>query len=213
MRRQPNKILLALGGVLLIAAMGLFVRNSWEERVVSVETQGVKEVLDKAPALYNIEDLEMGLEAGLDAIPDYILDPGMEMPTIEVDGDDYIGTIIIPDCNIDLPVTATWSYPLLKKSPCLYRGSIYAKDAIIMAHNYKIHFRPLWNIEEGTEVFFVDADQNEFKYTVAWKEDIPTDNLDDLLNDDPDWDLTLFTCTYGGESRVVVRCLLVPDEE
>ena len=29
---------------------------------------------------------------------------------------------------------------------------------------------------------------------------------------DGDWDLTLFTCTVGGKSRVTVRCVLAEGE-
>lgn len=210
-RRKTNLVLLVFGSLLVAASMFLLLHNSWEERVVGEETRGVKEVLEAMPADYDLEELAGKLEEGLIAIPDYVLDPEMEMPTVDVNGNAYCGTIKIPSRNIDLPVMPTWSYPKLKISPCIYVGSIYSNDAIIMAHNYKIHFRALWDMQPGEEVIFVDVDGNEFHYTVSWIEEIETDNHDQLMSKDPDWDLTLFTCTYSGTARCTLRCTLVDD--
>lgn len=211
MRKKRNIILLALGLVMLLSAGGLAAWNSWEERLVSVETQGVKEIMEEIPPTYDLAAITEQLEEDIEPIPDYILDPNMEMPTVEVEGNYYVGTIKIPDLNVDLPVLSSWSYDLLKKSPCLYMGSIYAHNAIIMGHNYKIHFRAFWDAKPGMAVQFIDADGNVFNYTISWIEDLVTDDGAGLVNEDPDWDLTLFTCSYSGRSRTTLRCTLVDE--
>ena len=43
-------------------------------------------------------------------VPDYVLFPDMEMPTIEVDGHDYIGTLSIPELGLELPVPEVVSF-------------------------------------------------------------------------------------------------------
>lgn len=205
-QRLRKFILLSVGFLLILGACGLSLWNSWEDRTVAKETEQVKKIMQSMPPEFDYEELAGSLEEGLEAAPDYQLDSAMEMPTVQIGDDRYVGTIIIPDLNINLPVISCWNYDLLKKAPCLYRGSIYAGDAIIMAHNYKIHFRGLWNAQVGMHVQFIDVDGNTFNYAVTQIEDIPTDNLDDLLKEDPEWDLTLFTCSYGGNSRVTLRC-------
>ncbi|WP_330619096.1 hypothetical protein, partial [Extibacter sp. GGCC_0201] len=54
-------------------------------------------------------------------------------------------------------------------------------------------------------VRFVDADGNEFSYAVAFTDVLGPTAVDEMKAADG-WDLTLFTCTWGGASRVTVRC-------
>ncbi len=79
-------------------------------------------------------------------IPDYQLDPEMEMPEIALEsagGAACIGTLEIPSLDLTLPVMSEWSYPLLKLAPCRYAGSAYQGNLVIAAHNYKTHFRKI----------------------------------------------------------------------
>ena len=50
-------------------------------------------------------------DAGEVEISDYLLNPNMEMPEVEIDGNDYIGTLSIPALELSLPVMSQWSYP------------------------------------------------------------------------------------------------------
>jgi len=127
-----------------------------------------------------------------------------QMQTITVDGNTYIGYISIPALNIDLPVNSEWSYPLLKKAPCRYKGSVYTDDLIIAGHNYQRHFGGLKLLQTGDEVDFTDADGIVCKYTVSSVEKLTGKDVQGM--EDGDWDLTLFTCTIGGAYRVTVRC-------
>ena len=127
-----------------------------------------------------------------------------QMQTITVDGSTYIGYISIPALNIDLPVNSEWSYPLLKKAPCRYKGSVFTDDLIIAGHNYQRHFGGLKLLQTGDEVDFTDADGIVYKYTVSSVEKLTGKDVQGM--EDGDWDLTLFTCTIGGAYRVTVRC-------
>ena len=53
-------------------------------------------------------------------------------------------------------------------------------------------------------ITFADAVGNEFTYSVAGIEILQPEEVDDMTSGQ--WPLTLFTCTYGGASRVTVRC-------
>ena len=131
----------------------------------------------------------------------------MDMPVKEVDGGKYIGVLEIPTLNLSLPVASQWSYPALRKSPCRYDGTAYKGNFIVSAHNYVSHFGNLKSLNEGDQVSFTDMDGNVFRYTVAALEVIMPEDIEGMKSGD--WDLTMFTCTYGGQQRVTVRCLKV----
>lgn len=137
-------------------------------------------------------------------IPDYILNPDMEMPTKMIDGQEYIGVLEIPALELKLPVISRLSYPRLKTAPCRYGGSAYTKDFVIAAHNYPAHFGGLKNLKAGDAVTFTDMDGNLFCYEAAELEVLKPTAVEQM--ESGDWDLTLFTCTVGGQSRVTVRC-------
>lgn len=143
-------------------------------------------------------------------IPDYILNPEMEMPVVNIDGVDCIGTLSIPALELTLPVISQWNYTLLQQAPCRYLGSAYTKDLILMAHNYEAHFGRLHELQMGEQMEFTDADGNVFRYQVVAKEILMPTAVNEMVSGD--WDLTLFTCTVGGANRVTVRCELTETE-
>lgn len=141
-------------------------------------------------------------------MPDYVRYPEIEMPMIEIDGESYIGFLEIPELNLSLPVMAgEWIETKLKKAPCLYEGSVYMDDMIIAGHNYRSHFSPLKKLKEGTEIYFIDAEGNVFPYVLAWTEVIEEYDVHKMQSKTEEWNLTLFTCTYGGRERYTLRCI------
>ncbi|MGN1450587.1 MAG: sortase [Eubacteriales bacterium] len=136
--------------------------------------------------------------------PLYVIEPEMEMPTVNVDGEEYSAVLSIPSIGLELPVNADWSYEALKNSPCRYAGSAYTKDLVIAAHNYPGHFANLKSLSPGDEVILTDMAGNVFRYAVAAKETLPPGAVEEMIGGK--WALSLFTCTVGGQFRVVVRC-------
>ena len=59
----------------------------------------------------------------------------------------------------------------------------------------------------GDEVRFIDLDGNIWNYVVSGTEVIAGYDVERMKSGD--WDLTLFTCTYGGENRYTLRCTMV----
>ena len=126
------------------------------------------------------------------------------MPEKEYLGYAMIGTLRVPSVGIELPVLSNWSYELLNVAPCRYSGSIPEENMILMGHNYKSHFTPLHDVTEGAAVEFENVDGTVYHYTVD-KIEILHKNDGELLPSA--YPLTLFTCTPGGQNRVVIRCL------
>ncbi len=201
MKRRNIPILLGL--LLIAAALFLTLYNFWDgaraEKSVR-QASGRLEALIPPPPEPQPEDTPP--EEIM--YPDYILNPEMDMPEKEVDGVAYIGSLSIPSLELELPVISQWSYPNLKIAPCRYTGSAYLDDLVIAAHNYESHFGRLKELSQGDEVVFTDMAGNVFRYEVAELETLAPTAIEEMTAGE--YDLTLFTCTIGGKSRVTVRC-------
>jgi len=136
--------------------------------------------------------------------PDYVLNPQMPMPEKEVDGVSYVGILSIPTLALKLPVIANTSSAGLQIAPCRYTGSAYLDDLVIGAHNYSTHFGRIKELQYGDLITFTDMDGNVFSYIVADMEVLKPHQVEDLC--DGKWPLSLYTCTFGGRTRVTIRC-------
>ncbi len=141
-------------------------------------------------------------------IPDYLLNPDMDMPTVSIDELAYIGILSIPSIRLEQPVLQQWDDQAVKKAPCCYAGSAYRNDMVVAGHNYRNAFGKLFDLQIGDEVTFTDTDGNLFRYRVAELETLPASAVEEMTKSA--WDFTLFTCTFGGRSRLAVRCERMP---
>ena len=202
-KRKKGSLLITLGLLLIAAALGLTAWNLYDEHRAEQSVSQVVEQLDQIlppapdPDFQTIE------------VPDYVLNPDMEMPVETIDGQNYIGVLSIPALELELPIISEWSYPRLKTAPCRYTGSVYKNDMIIAAHNYASHFGNLKYLQEGDAVVFTDMDGNVFHYEVTICETLMPTAISEIQQGD--WDMTLFTCTIGGAYRVTVRCQRTDD--
>lgn len=142
-------------------------------------------------------------------VPSYVLCPEMEMPVETVNGMEIVGILQIPVLGLELPVISQWSYPNLKKAPCRYSGSAYLNNLVICGHNYASHFGSLKKLSEGDQAVFTDMDGNVFTYRMVEQDILLPDSPSSIEEmESGDWDLTLFTCTTGGQNRVTLRFIL-----
>lgn len=126
---------------------------------------------------------------------------------LAINGNRYIGIVSVPSRGLWLPVRADISYPALRESPCCYSGSVSGGDLVIAAHNYPAHFGTLSRLSNGEYIEFIDGSGYVTKYTVVRIEILEPDEVKRMT--DSGYDLTLFTCTPGGGSRVTVRCMKI----
>lgn len=204
---------MGIGLLLLAAALFLTVYNLRSDARAGSSADAALERLSagipEEPAP-NLPELLSGESLEEVYIPDYMLHPEMEMPSEEIDGQNYIGVLRIPSLSLELPIIGEWSYPRLNIAPCRYTGSVYLDNMVIAAHNYFTHFGYLKNLSQGDEVTFTDLDGNVFRYQVAELETLSPYAVEEMTASG--WDLTLFTCTVGGQYRVAVRCERVRDD-
>ena len=203
MGNNRGRWMINLGLLLIAAALYLSVYNLDQARQASESAEEVIEQM--CQTLPTLPEAAPGEETEEANLPDYVRNPDKEMPVQTVNGQDYIGVLEIPVLELELPIISQWSYPRLKIAPCRYSGSIYSADMVIAAHNYSTHFGKLKTLSQGDRVVFTDMDGNVFAYQVAALETLQPMASEEMKTGD--WDLTLFTCTIGGKSRVTVRCV------
>ncbi|MBR5021207.1 MAG: sortase [Oscillospiraceae bacterium] len=200
MRGKKGIVLILAGLVLIAAAFVLHRRNTAEgEEAAAFVQEMIPQIVGA------IDERQKAPEA---ALPQFIIDQGPDpnrpMPTETIGGHDYIGMLCIPSLELELPIMSAWSYPKLRMAPCRYTGSLYLDDLVLMAHNYDRHFGRIKDLRPGDSVLFTDMDGETVKFEVVATEILHSAAVEEMTAGD--FDLTLFTCTYGGKSRVTLRC-------
>ncbi len=130
------------------------------------------------------------------------------MPAVEIDGYNYVGTLVIPELDLRLPVQETWSYKQLRISPCVFEGTCYEDGFVVIGHRYTTHFSTLKDLRPGDLAIFTDMDGNVFRYEVVTTDTLRPNQLEELLDDT--YAMSLMTCTYDGSKRVTVRFMRIP---
>lgn len=204
--RTKGTVLIALGLLLIAGSAGLAGFNLWQS------AQAGETAARDLALLLDAEDTQTEPREGIliQSVPKVESLPVPEMPVTEVNGREYVGTVELPTIDRTLPVLNGWDSELLQIAPCRYAGSAYTGDLILMAHNYDSHFGRLKNLRIGDPVTFRDMAGNSFFYEVAVLETLKPEDTQQM--EEGDWDLTLFTCTVGGKTRVTVRCTLLNAE-
>ena len=199
MRRKIGIICIVLSVVLLLAAAGLLCYNTWQSGSAGEASQAVlDQIREAAPAQ---------TEASEDPYADHVDafdEEAKEMTVRQIDGYGYVGYLSLPVLQLELPVMAECDYERLKIAPCRDSGATKTDDIVIAAHNYSTHFGKISQLIQGDLLTFTDMDGETILYEVAAL-DILEPTAGDIVRSGT-FDLVLYTCTYGGEQRVVVFC-------
>ena len=170
---KKRTVLLLLGTLCLLAALGLTIWNLWTaDRAQAAAAAAVQQLEPLIPAPAQQEPAKTtdapAAEPEEPDIPDYLLNPGMAMPVVMVDGVAYIGVLEIPALELTLPVTGEWSYDRLKIALCRYAGSAYLDNLAIMGHNYPAFFKNLGDLRPGDLLFFWNSGRTRIYHTGIW---------------------------------------------
>jgi sortase A len=216
------RALVALGALALALAAGLTACNLWETRqagqtaqdvLAAIEAASAQSASAQAAAAHTTKSAELTavpLAAADDptitsakVTPSTVTPSAKTDASVKVNGEQYIGVLELPTLGLKLPVNKELSTSRLKLTPCRYQGSAAGKDLIISAHNYATHFGTLNKLKVGDKVYFTDANNVRYTYKVTKLEELAATDVEKMTQGD--WDMTLFTCTVGGQSRVTVR--------
>lgn len=192
MKRILSICVLVAGIGCMVCAAVLFWQSQSQEQVALQASQSVAEAFAQQVAAKQTQDEE---------IQDVLQN---SVPTLEVEGERYMGLLSIPTLDLTLPIASPWSETKLSSTPCAYQGTIQEGNLIIAAHNFTAHFGTIHQLQVGDVATITDGSGQQYQYIVTAQETIDGNDLDGLYAGD--WDLTLFTCLYGNNTqRVVVR--------
>lgn len=199
MKQKIGKTFMLLGLLMLIGGAALLIYNHSQAMAA-----------EHASALLLPQIAEEIRKSSTEEQNDFQNDPvasiytDVTMTEVEIDGHLYIGYLSIPVLELELPVMSGWDYPSLQIAPCRYSGTVKGKDLVLMAHNYDKHFGNIDQLESGDTVLFTDMDGVITEYEVAAVDVLAPSAVEEMTSGV--FDLTLFTCTYGGQNRVTVYC-------
>lgn len=205
-KKKLGLLLIIMGIMLIAAALSLNYYNYFHEKQSNKRMEAVLSDLktqisdssedSDSSSPFDIFDNSRSTDSEID-------DPDKD---IVLDGNSYIGLISFPTLGQEFPVTRGWSYAAMNTAACQYSGRRVDNDLIICAHNYTGFFDKLDKLSSGDQVIFTDVYGREFNYTVTNSELLSGWDSPSLIKGGgSDWDLTLFTCTWSGYSRVTVR--------
>lgn len=191
------------GVALVCVALGLLLYNRVEakraeQKAADVMTEIVSHIDHKTEESADFNPKQTNAQTPI-SVP---LD--VTMTEVMINGYSYIGYLAIPCLELELPIMADWDYDRLQIAPCRYGGTVNGEDLVVMAHNYPKHFGQISDLSIGDSVVFTDMDGNVSNYSVVAKDVLSPTAVKEMTSGD--FDLTLFTCTYGGKSRITVYC-------
>lgn len=209
-RKVFGTVCAALGILLVTASLAAIGYILWNEELSGLHAQQAMEQLlqqvpeETVPATPDSADTPVMRPESTQSPADPAFRP---MPEVMIDGVPYVGYLSIPALNLELPVIGQSNEANLEIAPCRFYGTVYNKNFVIGGHRYRRHFRKLSTLGYGECLSFTDMEGNVYTYEVVEYEVLEPNQAEYLCSGD--WDLSLFTCTPGGLTRVVLRCLRV----
>lgn len=195
---MKNKLGIAcilLGLAVSAAAVPFIAHNSKENHAAAQSVQAV------VPALHHViaQNRSVAPHKETTSLPQAV-----PTPTATALGSDYLGILSIPSLSLELPIISEWSEDSLKSAPCRQAGGVSTDDLVIAGHNYADHFGSLESLQYGARLTLTTLFGEAIDYTVTSVETLAPTQVDEVLGSSAA--LTLYTCTYSGRERIVVRC-------
>jgi sortase A len=189
MKKRFANLIIVLGVVLICLAISLLVYNYLQSyRALENSNNVLSKLEEKINASNQTNETQLSSNT----------------TNLIVDGNEYIGYLSIPSLDLKLPVMENWDYKKLKISPCHYYGSVKGKNLVIMAHNFSGHFGKISKLNVDDSVIFTDLNGTSTEYKVLAKDILDPYSSEEVKNSG--YELTLFTCTYGGQNRIAIYC-------
>ena len=200
MRNKLSIASMVLGTLLIAGALLLFLHNQNESDQAAQSSASTLVRL-----VEHMETIPPTEPTPVMQIPEALLtQEDTQMDEVYVDELPCIGYLTIPKLELVLPILSTWDYDLLQIAPCRYYGSVAGNDLVLMAHNYQYHFGNISSLAADDRLFFTDVNGITIEYTLVAQDVLSPYAVEEMTSGD--FDLTLFTCTYGGQNRITVYC-------
>ncbi|MBR4282443.1 MAG: hypothetical protein IKT35_01880 [Clostridia bacterium] len=183
-----RKICITAGACLLVLAIGLLISWQW----------GIHSSIKKA------ESTVTTIFGTIPEVQNSALEERQNntMPTLNVDGKDFVGVLEMPRYNSSLPVCGDWGS--VSKYPCNFYGSIYDGTMQIGLTSQKGQYDFYREISVGDTVTFTDVEGNRYTYLVT---DLRYEkHADKSTLEKEESSLTLFIKNVYGFEYLIVYC-------
>lgn len=129
----------------------------------------------------------------------------MQMPTMQVDGRDYIALLTVPAFDVELPIRSQWSYLGANRCPSRFSGTVYDGSLIVGGSDREGQLAFLSRIQNGDTILVTDMTGARFAYRVSMI--YRTDSVEAEALMEGNCDLTLFARSQYGLEYIIVRCV------
>lgn len=202
MKHKLGTLCIVLGSLLLLASAGLQLYNTRESKHAGDASQAALTILQEAAGEPHMA--QEPYAEHIDSFDEEAREAAAQMQEKTIGGYAYVGYLSVPILELELPVMSACDYERLQLAPCREYGSTKTDDLVICAHNYASHFGNLSKLETGDLLTFTDMEGEQILYSVEILDILEPTAVDTVKNSD--FDLVLYTCTYGGKQRVTVFC-------
>jgi len=189
--RRSAKVVFALGCVLILCSLALLA-------VSQLRVKRGQEIAAKV-----VETMETILPERREGLSDTYRN--MEMPALEIDGEDYVALLEIPAFGVRLPVSGSWEKAKVTSCPCRFWGTVYDGSLIVGGYDQPGQFDCFDRIQDGTAVTVTDMTGAEFSYAVERIERSDSAEAEKLM--DSAADLTLFVRDAYLLEYIILRCV------
>ncbi len=190
-RSKLQIFLMALGVAFVVAALG----------VISFNVFVTLDAGNKAETAYEQVKKQMGNATAVGTVS------RTEVASVSVDGVSYVGTLDISALDLKVPVESQ-AYDEEGSGLLAFRytGST-AENNLVLGLYTGDFVKGLSQAADGDEVVFTDVNGIVHTYEVVTIETIAGDNFDALEKTSKDWQLSLYSSTFGQGERTVLRCI------
>lgn len=189
--RKSSKVFFYIGFLLILSSLGLVVFLQMQTSQAQTANSEIVQAIDSA-----LPERREGLKDDLQ---------NMEMPALEIGGEDYIALLEIPSVGCRLPVYGSWDKGKVFSHPCRFSGTVYDGSLIVGGYDRPGQFDFFDYISKDDPVMVTDMRGSVFSYVVDQMEYSGSAEAEVLT--DSEADLTLFVRDARLMKYVILRCV------
>lgn len=192
--RRSAKAAFAVGCLLILGSLGLLAATQLRVRQAREENAEILRVMEEVlpPRREGLADTYRN----------------MEMPALEIGGEDFAALLEIPAFGVTLPVSNHWEKGDVTLRPCRFWGTVYDGSLIVGGADQPGQFDCFDRIPNGANVTVTDMTGAEFSYAVARVERSDSARAEVLLDEEAE--LTLFVRDAYSLEYIILRCVVSP---
>lgn len=190
--KRNSKIVLILGCLLIAISFALLIYLQVQTKQAECKNAEIVQIIESIVSDHREGSIDQDREA--------------KMPTLEVNGDDFVALLEFPSRGLTVPVRNTWDKQKVVFYPCRFSGSAYDGTLIIGGYDQAGQFDFFDRVQIGDTVIVTDMTGCVFSYEVSWVERSSSAQAEVLL--DGAADLTLFVRDAQLLEYIILRCVV-----